>query len=368
MKILFVLENYYPNIGGVETLFKNLTEALVAKDISITIVTNRFDKSLKKKEVINGVNIIRLSMINRYIFTFFAFFPLVSIARKHDIIHTTSYNAGVPAYIAGLLTKTKTIITFHEVWGKLWFRLPYMNKVSLTLFYLFEKFLLALPFTHYIAVSKNTKSALINAGIANEKITIIYNGIDYSRFNSQVSEKEDNSKNGKYKFIYFGRLGISKGLNLILKAVELLSKENHNFKLNLVIPKTPKGFYKKILNEIERLKIKNHIDIYSHLPITDLHQLIVSSDAAIIPSYSEGFGYSAVEAIALNVPVIHSGKGSLSEVISGHQIQMESQTGKALMNSMKSAISGEWIVTEVNKFHLSDSVDNYIDFYKNIKS
>ncbi|MDA8693131.1 glycosyltransferase family 4 protein, partial [Saprospiraceae bacterium] len=351
MKILFVLENYYPNIGGVETLFKNLTEALVQKDISITVVTNRFDKSLKKKEVINGVNIIRLSMINRYIFTFFAFFPLISIAQKHDIIHTTSYNAGVPAYIAGLLTKTKTVITFHEVWDKLWFKLPYMNKISLTLFYLFEKFLLSLPFNHYIAVSKSTKAALINAGITEEKVTTIYNGIDYSKFINQNNSKIIKARSGKFKFIYFGRLGISKGLDLILESVNLLSKHNDGFKLNLVIPTTPKGFYKKIIGEIERLNIRNHIDIYSHLPIEELHRLILSSDAAIIPSYSEGFGYSAVEAIALGIPVIHSGKGSLSEVVSGHQIQLKEQTGKALMESMQSALVGEWKVTTEKKFH-----------------
>jgi glycosyltransferase involved in cell wall biosynthesis len=365
MKILFVLENYYPNIGGVETLFKNLTEALAHEGLSITVVTNRFDKNLKKKELINGVNVIRLSMVNRYIFTFFAFFPLIRVASKHDIIHTTSYNAGVPAYIAGLITRTKTIITFHEVWDKLWFKLPYMNKVSLTLFYLFEKFLLALPFSHYIAVSNSTKDALVNAGIPVEKVTTIYNGIDYDKFKKESITTSSKNESRDFRFIYFGRLGISKGLDLILKAVELLMKENKNFKLQLVIPKTPKGFYKKIINEIERLKIKKYIDVRSHLSIDELRRLIVSSDAALIPSYSEGFGYSAVEAIALNTPVIHSGKGSLSEVISGPSIKMNELSGDALMRCMKDAISGHWNILDEKKFHLSESVNDYLQFYKN---
>ena len=153
MKILFVLENHYPNIGGVETLFKNLTEALAENNIVVTVVTTQFDKKLLREETIKNVKIIRLPFYNRYIFTFLAFIPLLSYARKHDIIHTTSYNAGVPAFLAGLLTRTKTIITFHEVWGKLWFKLPYMNKLSLLLHYTFEKILLALPFSHYISVS-----------------------------------------------------------------------------------------------------------------------------------------------------------------------------------------------------------------------
>ena len=63
MKILFVLENHYPNIGGVETLFKSLTESLVKEGYTVTILTNQYDKSLKRKEVLNGVSIIRVPFI-----------------------------------------------------------------------------------------------------------------------------------------------------------------------------------------------------------------------------------------------------------------------------------------------------------------
>ena len=39
MKILFVLENFYPNIGGVETLFKSLTEQLVREGHEVMVIT-----------------------------------------------------------------------------------------------------------------------------------------------------------------------------------------------------------------------------------------------------------------------------------------------------------------------------------------
>jgi glycosyltransferase involved in cell wall biosynthesis len=241
-----------------------------------------------------------------------------------------------------------------------------MNKVSLTLFYLFEKLLLTLPFTHYIAVSKNTKSALIKAGIEESKITTIYNGIDYSKFKKSEANKNENIATKPYNFIYFGRLGISKGLDLILSATQLLAKKNDAFKLHLVIPKTPLGFYKKIIDEIEKSNIQKHIDVHSHLPTDTLQQLIVSSDAAIVPSYSEGFGYSAVEAIALDVPIIHSGKGSLSEVVSGRHIRMRELSGESLMQCMHSAILEEWNISPIKRFHLSDSVQGYMAFYNKL--
>ncbi len=41
MKILFVIENYLPHIGGVELVFKNLSEALVKLGHEAIIVTHR---------------------------------------------------------------------------------------------------------------------------------------------------------------------------------------------------------------------------------------------------------------------------------------------------------------------------------------
>jgi glycosyltransferase involved in cell wall biosynthesis len=366
MKILFVLENHYPNIGGVETLFKNLTEALAENNIEVTVVTTQFDKKLLREETINNVKIIRLPFYNRYIFTFLAFIPLISYARKHDIIHTTSYNAGVPAFLAGLLTRTQTIITFHEVWGKLWFKLPYMNKLSLSLHYTFEKFLLALPFSHYIAVSDSTKNALIEAGIPESKIKKIYNGIDYSKFKSVSKEDNKAKTNEGHTFTYFGRLGISKGLDILLNGIRLLYESDHSFKINLVIPKTPVDFHDRILQEIDEYNITPIITVHSHLPIEELHNIIRESDTIIIPSYSEGFCFSAVEAMALDVPIIHSGKGSLKEVVSAKNIMMQDLSAEALMDAMIRAIHDDWDTSPLRKFPLNESVNLYLDFYKNL--
>jgi len=123
MKILFVLENHYPKIGGVETLFKDLTDVLAEEGHTITVLTNRSpSENLKAKESYHpNLTIIRKTLYNRYLFTFFAWIPAFFLARKHDFIHTTSYNAALPAYIAGFLSRKKTIITFHEVWAKMWF-------------------------------------------------------------------------------------------------------------------------------------------------------------------------------------------------------------------------------------------------------
>ncbi len=361
MKILFILENHYPNIGGVETLFKSLTESLVQHGSEVTVLTNQFSKDLKREETINGVNIIRVPFHNRYLFTLFGLFPALKYARRSDLIHTTSYNAGVPAYFAGLLTRKKVIITFHEVWGNLWFKLPFMGKFSLSLHYLFEKALLQLPFSKFIAVSQSTANNLKNAGIKEERIIKIYNGIKYEEFSEvkALPRKEDDN----FEFVYFGRLGVSKGLDLLLSATKQLYQNRQDFKLKLIIPLQPAAFHQKIKDLISDYKIADIITIKSELPRAVLLSDIKNSDAVIIPSYSEGFCFTAAESMALGTPIISSGKGSLREVVNGIHLTMKEHSPEALALCMNRALESDWETLPPKDFHLSDSIYKYLDLY-----
>lgn len=362
MKILFILESFYPNIGGVETLFKNLADQLSINQHQITVLTNK-GKNQQKKEVLpSGVQVIRISTWNRYIFTFLGWWPAIFQARKHDIIHTTSYNAGIPAFIAGLFTRKKVIITFHEAWGRLWFTLPFFSKLSLFLHYLFEQMLLKLPFHLFIAVSKYTAKQLEINGIKKEKIKIIYNGMDYTVFENVKSNPVQNQQ---HHFLYFGRLGISKGLDILIKGAGLVKDE---FVLTLILPKEPKGLFDAIKNLIEENNLENKVVIKHHLPYALLQKEISNCDTVIVPSYSEGFGFTAAETVAMNKPIISSHRGSLPEVVSGKYIAMETFNAEGMANAMKKALLGQFEEIDKKEFHLEDSVNQYLKLYSEISN
>jgi len=361
MKILFILENYYPNIGGVETLFRSLSSSLVKEGHQVTILTNRFNQTLPKEELLDGAQIIRVPYYNRYIFTFFAWLKAFRLAREHDLIHTTSYNAGIPAFIAGFLSRKRVIITFHEVWGKLWFRLPFMSKFSLLLHYLFEKALLTLPFYKFIAVSKSTQSSLINAGINKSKILHIYNGIDYNEFESTDNNRLESDP---FVFTYFGRLGISKGLDILLKSFLLIKEEK--IRLKLIIPKTPQKFLLTIKGLIEQYNLDSIVEIKHELPKEKLLNEIKNSNAVIIPSYSEGFCYTAVESMALKIPIITSGQAALAEVTSGKHLIMKDLSPNSLAFCLKRAINNEWEFKKYNIYRIDDTVKEYINLYREV--
>jgi len=116
MRILFVCENYIPHYGGAEVVFKNLAEKYVEKGHQISLLTQRL-KGTKKREVMNGVKVRRIfSFFSRYWFSFFSVFEAFRLAKKHDIVQTTTFNGAFPAWLAARLTGRKVVLTVHEVW------------------------------------------------------------------------------------------------------------------------------------------------------------------------------------------------------------------------------------------------------------
>ena len=363
MKILFVLENYYPKIGGVETLFKSLVDALLTDGHEITVLTNGGKKLDRKDHAAGGkLRLVRLPLYNRYIFTFLAWIPAVFHSVGKDLIHTTSYNAAVPAYIASVLVRKKTIITFHELWGGLWFKLPFIGKVSRRLHYSFEQMISKLKFDKFIAVSNFTKNRLIEVGISEQKIKMIYNGIDYSIF-KEVKQLE----NSRFTVSYFGRLGISKGLDILLESINLLDTPR-DFHFKIIIPREPKALLKRILNFVERNQLGEYISFYHDLSDSELKQLIANSDAVVIPSYSEGFCFAAVESMALGIPIISSGKGALKEVVNGKHIHVEDFSPKGFSSALEKAKEGSWQFLPNKRFELDEKVNQYLSLYKELVS
>lgn len=359
MRILFILENYYPNIGGVETLFKSLADELIKQGYLLTIITNKSVDGMPFKEHSHNLKILRFPFNSRYAFTLLACFPAIYYSFKSDIIHTTSYNAGIPAFVASVVSRRKVIITFHEVWGKLWFRLPFFKKIGLWLHYMFEKFLLKLRFDQFIAVSDYTKQRLIKYGINQERVVRIYNGIRYDQY---IAEQKPEMV--KFRFIYFGRLGISKGLDILLGATKILHDADEKFELILVIPSGPVNLRRLIENYIVDYGIEDRIKIRSNLSKEELIRQIRIAGATVVPSYSEGFCFTAVESIALGTPVISSGRGALSEVVTGKHLVMETQDAEGLAKQMKKALKEDWEDKPLKEFPLQDTIMQYMQLYR----
>lgn len=365
MTILFILEYYHPHTGGVETFFKNLVESLDRQGHNVIIVTNKYKASLPAKESLGNIEIRRYNFYNRYFFTFGAWLAAWSAAREADLIHTTSYNAALPAWIVAKLRRKKSLITFHEVWGDLWEQLPWMSPFSKKLHKTIESIITKLHFDKYVSVSNYTKYALINAGVDPSRVLRIYNGIQYPLQSKHIEEFR---KDDEFEFLFFGRVSYSKGVDLLIEAARMLKEQKIDFRLTMIVPSEKTPLLVNALELIESYMLADVLTLRHDLSYDDLQLAIAEADAVVVPSYSEGFCFAAVETMAIGTPIISSGRGALKEVISGKHIELDTFDARALSVAMVEAVEGKWNETPKIEFPLSDTIEQYLALYEEMVS
>lgn len=372
MKILYVLEYYYPHIGGVETFFKKLVEGCVKKGHYVRVVTTQLENT-SDREYINGVEIIRLKTPRcgrRYWFTFLAFFRLIRLIKKFDIIHTTTYNASLPAWLVGKLYGIKTVITIHEIWGKLWYSIPKLNKFNAFWHSFFEWLILKLPFDYYFTDSEYTKNILLKSNKFSNRLTRIYLGIDSNLFDPKNYNKNEIrnklSLGQHFVYTYYGRPGWAKGLIYLVNAVPLISQKISNSKLLLILSKDPYSQYQDIIKTIKKLNISSNIILIESVPRQELPKYIKASNCIIIPSLSEGFGFSVAESCALGIPVAASYAGSIPEVISGKHIFFEPANHNSIAEAVIKIYKGEYLYKKKKTFNWIETINQYCQIYENL--
>ena len=375
MKILFICENYHPHQGGAEVLFKNLTEGLMNTGNEVLVITHLLPKTAKQ-EIISGVTIKRIfSFDSRYVFSFFAIPRAILEARKHDIIQTTTFNAAFPAWIAAKICRKPAVLTVHEVWVGKWKEITGSSWLSCVLHNFLERLIYRLPFDQYICVSEATTRDLLNIGIPPEKATTIYNGFDYSFWSPQNFTQKDaaefrkkNNLQDKFVFFSWGRPGPSKGFEYAIKAMPSIIKEVPNVILVLMfgsIEKYPTK-YAELLKLIREINLPENIKVIPSLPYEQLGIALKAADAVIIPSVSEGFGYTTLEAVTMKKPVVISNAGSLPEVVSGKYQIFESKNVVDLAEKAIKVAKRDYLKKKEKKFGWEECVREYYEIYSKL--
>jgi glycosyltransferase involved in cell wall biosynthesis len=361
MRICFILEHYYPYIGGAEKLFRSLAGRLVSEGHDVRVITTRYVRSLPRHETIDGVEVKRVGSFGRYLFTLFSFPAVMAAVKQCDVVHTTSYNAALPAFIAARLRCRPVVITVHEVWGRMWYDVPFMSGWSRWLHRVYERFIVRLKFTRVIAVSNWTRKALMDNGVPPERIRMIYNGLDYTAYRGRQHDPP-----AGFKCVYFGRLGVSKGLDILLEGWKLFCPHHPDARLLLIMPRRPKKLFRKLQRLIRALQIGDTIDMLHELDEDQLVRTIMQCSCAVVPSLSEGFGYSAAEASALGLPVITSGRGALGETVSGNCIVINELSPLGMSKALEAAFGGRWEIHPFAEFPLSRTINEHARLYKEL--
>jgi glycosyltransferase involved in cell wall biosynthesis len=373
MRVLFTLEYYTPHIGGAEVLFKNLCERLVTKGHDITVVTLRLPGTLAF-EVINGVKVHRVKAPHegaRYWFTFLSIPKVFRLTKQADLSHTTTYNGAFPAWLSSRLRNKGCIITVHEIFASRWKDMMGMGWFMAKLHQFLERLIIALPFSKYIAISRYTANCLRASGVDQRKIVVIYNGIDYDLFNPKKVDgkvvKQQLNLGDEFIYMCYGRPGISKGVEYLIEAVPLISKRIPKSRLVILLGKDPSDRYQHIKRMIKNLGIEDKIILLAPVPRSELPSYIAASDCVVVPSLSEGFGFSAAEACAMGKPVVASNVASLPEVVSGKYVLIKPENPRAIAKGVEDIYNNRFKESSQKTFSWDTCIDNYLEVYKDVR-
>jgi glycosyltransferase involved in cell wall biosynthesis len=117
MKILIELTYYRPHTSGLTIYAERLAKALVSRGHQVTILTSRYDKSLPREEIMEGVRVVRAPVMLRIskgvIMPTFGWLATKLII-ENDVIHLhlPQFDAAGLA-LRGRLMKKPTVITYH---------------------------------------------------------------------------------------------------------------------------------------------------------------------------------------------------------------------------------------------------------------
>jgi glycosyltransferase involved in cell wall biosynthesis len=161
-----------------------------------------------------------------------------------------------------------------------------------------------------IAVSHYTRSVINKThGIPLEKISVVYNGV-YAKevVQSYRAERGDTSPT----VLFLGRITFQKGPDYFVEAAARVVPVIPDVKFIM----TGTGdMLPQIINRVAELGLTKNFVFTGFLQGEDIERIFSVADLYIMPSVSEPFGISALEAISYDVPVVISRQSGVSEVL-----------------------------------------------------
>jgi glycosyltransferase involved in cell wall biosynthesis len=161
-----------------------------------------------------------------------------------------------------------------------------------------------------ISVSGFTKSKIVrHYGISPDKITVVHNGV--VRKAADVAARVHKRIRDKM-VLFLGRITFQKGPDYFVEAaVRVLSVRKD---VTFVMVGSGDMMH-RMMNRVAELKIGRHFHFPGFLRSADVSRIYAMSDLYIMPSVSEPFGISPLEAMQHDVPVIISRQSGIAEVV-----------------------------------------------------
>jgi glycosyltransferase involved in cell wall biosynthesis len=202
-----------------------------------------------------------------------------------------------------------------------------------------------------IAVSNLTRNTVIEKyGISPEKVVTIYNAVE------PISDEERMQiKRGIPEKVvtFLGRITLQKGPEYFIEAAHRVLQKMDNVRFVMA---GSGDMMRRMIRRAARLGITDKFHFTGFLKGDDVYQMFSLSDVYVMPSVSEPFGISPLEAMQSNVPVIISYQSGVSEILK-HAIKVNFWDIDAMADAIYGILNYSALSEYIKKYG-KEEVDN----------
>ena len=221
-----------------------------------------------------------------------------------------------------------------------------------------------------LAVSNFTKNKIMaHYNIPSEKIKVVHNAVDFSEY---VHNENFEIKKTDKVVLFLGRITLQKGPDYFVYAAKKVLEHEKNVKFVIAGSGDMEAF---IIEKAAELGIADKVLFAGFLNQEDVDRAYKMADVYVMPSVSEPFGITALEAMKNKAPIIVSKQSGVSEIVK-HCLKVDFWDVNELSNKIISLLRYKPLhetlkdnaYFEVKKFNWDIPAQKCIDVYNQLIS
>jgi len=349
MKILHIIPSISKKRGGPSAAIMSMVKALREEGVDAAILTTNDNKTYREEHMtlgrwfwLNDIPILmfptldsELQIFKEYLISPQLSWWLFQNIDKFDAIHVHSIFS-YSSTTSMLIARLKRIPYMVRTIGQL-------NKWSLTqsrlkkmlMLLLIEKSNLLKSFA--IHVTSRTEMEDLKLVCNHENILCLELGVTVAKIMSPLNQL----KYQKTRFVFLSRIHPKKQLDKLLEALSILYNTHNKTSWHLFIAGDGDQKYICSLKKLaDEYGIKDFIQWVGHLDEGEKVSLLRTCDWFVLPSRSENFGLSVVEALANGLPVIISPEVGISDIIVENKAGLVTSASFSLVEALGIALQG----------------------------
>ena len=341
MKIAIILPHFYPYVGGGETMFYDVARGMVERGHEVRVVAELVDEEHTGHKVVDGIQVWYCPWKSMFGHPFPRTKDIEPHIRWCDVVHTSIFTTAPVVSTLAQKYHKPSLLSVYEVRGKKWFWSDVFHRA--VIYDVVEQYCCRKKFDVYHAISDATKNDYHKYCGKKKDVRRVYLAIELGKepVSSSFSIREYFKVKDEFIFLFYGRPGRTKGVYVYEKAICLLKQRGVDLgkvRFCFLLGKEPVKPRREFLERMKNDHLRGQVRVRPSLPREDLAACISQADCVVVPSLTEGFGFSALETCQIGTPLIYSDGGSLPEVAYGKCRSFKNRDANDLADKLQAVI------------------------------